>query len=72
MIPLVDASVASGLTLAEGQCYGYKIPPILGGQYEVSNVEPTDLSVHYAFLADIYRQTKDVPDGTPIRVVLTD
>jgi hypothetical protein len=72
MIPLVDASVASGLVLRESQCYGYKVPPILGGKYEVSNVEPTDLSVHYAFLADIYRQTKDVPDGIAIRVVVTD
>jgi hypothetical protein len=26
--------------------------------------------VHYGFLADIHRQTKDLPDGTPIRVVI--
>jgi len=72
MIPLVDACVASGLILGESQCYGYKVPPILGGEYQLSNIEPTDLSVHYAFLADIYRQTKDVPDGTMIRVVVSD
>lgn len=41
-------------------------PQILGGEYPVSNVEPTDLSVHYSFLADIYRQTKDLPEGTRI------
>jgi hypothetical protein len=72
MIPLVDACVSSGLTLGPNQCYGYKVPPILGGEYKVNDVEPTDLAVHYALLADIYRQTKDVPDGTQIRVVVTD
>ena len=70
MIPLVDQCVAAGLTLAANQCYGYKIPPILGGQYSVENVEPTDLSVHYSLLADIFRQTKDLPDGTRIRTVV--
>ena len=58
MIPLVDQCVAAGLILAQDQCYGYKIPPILGGQYAIENVEPTDLSVHYSLLADIFRQTK--------------
>ena len=49
MIPLVDQCVAAGLTLTENQCYGFKIPPILGGQYSVENFEPTDLSVPYSF-----------------------
>jgi hypothetical protein len=70
MIPLVDQCVAAGFTLADNQCYGYKVPPILGGQYSVENVEPTDLSVHYSLLADIFRQTKDLPDGTRIRTVV--
>jgi hypothetical protein len=66
MIPLVDACVAAGLTLGHNQCYGYDIPPILGGQYQPGNVSVTDLAVHYAFLADIYRQTRSLPEGTPI------
>lgn len=69
MIPLVNACVASGLILRANQCYGYKMPPILGGEYRPANVEPTDLAVHYALLADIYRQTRHLPDGTPIRFV---
>jgi hypothetical protein len=52
------------------QCYGYIVPPMLGGEYAVANFEPTVLSVHYSFLADIYQQTKDVPDGAQIRPVL--
>lgn len=72
MIPLVDACVEAGLILGANQCYGYRIPPLLGGEYRISNVEPIDLSVHYAFLADIYRQTRGVPDGATIRAVVSD
>ncbi len=72
MTPLVDQCVAAGVTLSEDQCYGYKIPPILGGKYAVENVAPTNLSVHYSLLADIYRQTKDLPDGTRIKAVVID
>jgi hypothetical protein len=70
MVPLVDRCVAAGLNLGDNQCYGYKIPPMLGGEYAVGNFEPTDLSVHYSFLAEIYQQTKDLPDGAQIRLVL--
>jgi len=70
MIPLVDACVARGLTLGDDQCYGYKVPPILGGEYSVENFEPTDLSVHYSFLADIFHQTRDLPDGATVRLVI--
>ena len=70
MIPLVDACVAAGMTLGAHQCYGYQHPPLLGGQYTVENFEPTDLSVHYGFLASIFEQTKDLPDGTRVRVVV--
>ncbi len=69
-IPLVDRLVAAGVTLKQGQCYGFKIPPILGGNYDDSNFEPTSIAVHYRLLADIHRQTRDLPDGTKIQVVV--
>jgi hypothetical protein len=70
MIPLVDQSVKLGMSLAPGQCYGFKIPPLLGGAYEPRNVAPVDLVPNYAFLADIWSQTKDVQDGTPVRLII--
>lgn len=72
LIPLVDACRDDGMSLSASQCYGFKVPPVLGGGYEVANVEPTNLSVHYSFLADLYKQTKDLPDGTPIKAVVVD
>lgn len=71
-IPLVDDCVAVGMTLAPGQCYGYKVPPLLGGDYAADNLEPTDLAVHYGFLADVYHQVKDLPDGTQVQLVVTE
>ncbi len=67
MVSLVDACVASGMTLNDNQCYGYKLPPVLGGKYTLDNFEPIDLAVHLAFQADIHRQIKDLPDGTPVK-----
>ena len=72
MIESVDQCVDAGMHLKSDQCYSYRIPPILGGSYIVDNFEPADLSVHYTFLADIWRQTKDVPDGTKVHTVVTD
>jgi hypothetical protein len=70
LIPLVDQCRKAGMTLGPNQCYGFKIPPVLGGKYEPSNFAPTDLAVHYSFLADIHKRVKDLPDGTPVDVVL--
>ena len=72
LIRLVDACREAGMSLSASQCYGFKVPPVLGGDYEVANVEPTDLAVHYSFLANIYKQTKGLPDGTPIKAVVVD
>ena len=70
MISIVDRCVQAGLSLGENQCYGFKMPPILGGNYETANIIPIDLKAHYSFLADMFQQTKNLPDGTKIRVVI--
>ena len=58
-----------GMTLGPSQCYGYKIPPILGGTHEAGNFEPTSLAVHHGILGQIVRQVKALPPGTPISQV---
>jgi Domain of unknown function (DUF1851) len=37
MIPLVDQLLAAGVTLKKGECYSFKQPPVLGGDYTVEN-----------------------------------
>jgi hypothetical protein len=72
MIPLVDQLVAAGVVFAPDRCYGFKIPPVLGGSYDLENVAACNLAVYFSMLADIQRQIKDVPDGTPVKLVVTD
>src|SRR5260370_25533592 len=62
-IPLVDRCVAAGLLVSPGRCYGYKIPPLLGGAYSVENVTTVDLAENYAVLAEIWRRAKDEADA---------
>jgi hypothetical protein len=69
MIPVVDRCVGCGMLLNADQCYGYKVPPLLGGTYEIDNIEPTGLSVHYGLLGSIFKQTKGMPDGTLVSIV---
>ncbi|MDB5390188.1 MAG: hypothetical protein JWM11_5834, partial [Planctomycetaceae bacterium] len=42
---LVGDLKESGVKLQTGECYGYKLPPIVGGKMEPDNFEPTDLDV---------------------------
>ena len=71
MVSLVNACVKAAIKLGPNQCYGFKIPPMLGGSYEVDNMEPTDLSVHYGLLGEICEQTKDLPRGTKVKRIET-
>lgn len=57
--------------LKENQVYSYTKIPILGGDYAVNNIEPTDISVHFYLTGQICEQTKDLPDDTKIDVVTT-
>jgi hypothetical protein len=66
MIPLVDELVAAGITLQKGQCYSYKKPPILGGDYTVENTCILPVSEHYRIYGLIQNQIKDLPDGTEV------
>jgi hypothetical protein len=67
---LVDECLAAGLVLGPNELYGYRIPPFLGGDYSVENIEVTNIVLHYDLLGDIFEQTRDLPDGTPIERVI--
>jgi hypothetical protein len=70
MIPFVDECIAAGLILEPNQCYAYRIPPLLGGKYALENFHTIDLAVNYSFLADIWKQTKDLPNRTKVNLVI--
>lgn len=66
MIPLVDKMVAAGVVLQPGQCYGFKIPPVMGGDYAVENVEPLAVWDCLGAYGSIHYQLQNVPDGTQV------
>lgn len=66
MIPLVDEMAAAGVVLQPGQCYGFKTPPVLGGDYTVENAGPLPVWDYLGAYGSIHEQLRDVPDGTQV------
>lgn len=66
MIPLVDRMVAAGITLKAGQCYGFKKPPIIGGDYTVDNAGPLPIWDYLGACGSLHEQLRNVPDGTSV------
>jgi hypothetical protein len=44
--------------LKPGQCWGWKIPPFLGGKIATENAEPSDLLAYHSILGQLYRQAR--------------
>ena len=63
---IIVALRTSGKSLSHGQLYSYRVPPSLGGAYNVDNLEPTDISVHFCLLGQINQRARDLPEGTVI------
>jgi hypothetical protein len=68
---LVEELQNAGIFLGEDQVYSYKMLPAIGGIYSIENIEPTNISVHFAFTGQIHEQIKDLPEGTHINIKLT-
>ncbi len=65
---LIEKLIESGKPLKENEVYSYLKPPFLGGAYSVENLQPADISVHFAFTGQICEQIKDLPDGTKVNI----
>jgi Domain of unknown function (DUF1851) len=66
MLALVDKMVAAGLVLQPGQCYGFKTPPVLGGDYTIENVSPLAVRDYLSAYGSIHGQLQDVPGGSHV------
>lgn len=60
------------MLLGNGQCYAFKVPPVLGGDYVVENVWVAPWAEWFSFTADLFRQIKDLPDGTAVSFKVVD
>lgn len=55
-VQMVGDLLQSGKTLSNGQIYSLSKPWLLGGLYELSNIEPTDIEVHFSLTGQIAQQ----------------
>ena len=68
-VDMVGDLMQNNIVLNQGQIYSFKKPPILGGEYILENIEPTDIEVHFSITGQIHKKVKDLPAGTPINEV---
>jgi hypothetical protein len=60
--PLVKKLLKQGLTFKaeDERIYGFKVPPLLGGEYEPENIEVTDMYSYYGFLGDLFSDMEEL------------
>ena len=68
MKSMVDEAVGLLGPLGEGRKYCLKMPAVLGGAYEASNLGTVPLDELISFSGDMARQIKDLPDGAQIKI----
>lgn len=66
MISLASQAESSGLQPDDGEVYSFRIPPVLGGATDVSNIEVTDFVVALDIAGQVHKQVLTLPPGTPI------
>ena len=65
-VQMIGEMKRANIQLEKGQVYSFKVPPVLGGKYENSNVEVASIYVHFSVNGQLHNQLKDVPAGTKI------
>lgn len=69
---LADACRAQGKVLDDGQCYAFTMLPLLGGDYVPENVWVAPWREWFSLTADVFEQTKDLPDGATVTLKIVD
>jgi len=73
MPPVIERLLAAGKTLKPDHCYTYAILPIFKeGSYEVTNLNPVPAKEHFALTGDLHRQLKDLPEGSKVKLEITE
>jgi len=55
-----------------GKCFYFVIPPVLGGEYKLENMQAISLLELIGASGEIAEQIKDLPDGSQVKLVITD
>ena len=51
-------AAGNGLEPGDGQCVGWKLHPLLGGKFEVANLQLFDMRVYQSLMGQLHRQLR--------------
>lgn len=68
----VIRAINEGMLLDEGQCYDFKINPVLGGKIEFENIDRQDFVVAINLAGQLHDQIRFLPKGTLINSITID
>jgi hypothetical protein len=63
---VMGARDRANLTLRDGECYDFIVPPILSGSIAIENMQKLDFVVKLNLCGQIHKQVKDRAPGTVI------
>jgi hypothetical protein len=66
MSELVLLARERGLILEDGECYEFKIAPMLNGEMVFDNLQKMDFKVSLHITGQLIGQVKDLPEGTKL------
>ena len=58
-------AAGNGLLPNENECLGWKLHPVLGGAFEVSNQEVFDMELYQSIVGQIHRRLRQPPAQAP-------
>jgi hypothetical protein len=68
-VEMISDLKRNGRTLEQGKIFSFKKPPVLGGDYVLANIEPTDIEVHFSLNGQIHEKASKLPPGTKVKGV---
>jgi len=69
---LVHAATEAGLVPGPDQVLSFKVPPVLGGELSVENLEIADFVVAVHIAGQIHEQVRSLPPGTSVSGITID
>jgi hypothetical protein len=52
---------SQGMVIEQGECFGWRLHPMLGGSFEMQNVQKFALTEYQSLVAKLVRQRREIP-----------
>lgn len=63
---VISLKQRKNLHLSAGECYDFKLPPVLGGTVDIENIHAINFVVKLHVAGQLHEQLRNVPEGTRI------